>query len=220
VIAQHTSAWAAAPAADARELMDRAPVIPVVVVEDAAVAVPIAAALVEGGLPVVEVTFRTAAAADAIARIADEVPGAVVGADTVVSEAQVEQALAAGARFLVSPGATPRLLDAMQASGLPFLPGAATGSELVALLERGITAAKLFPAEAVGGTALLKAFAGPFPQVTFCPTGGIDAQLAPAYLALANVGCVGGSWITPVDALEAGDWDRVTRLAAEAAALR
>ena len=220
MIAQRTAELAPAPAGDPRELMARAPVIPVVVVEDPGVAVPVAAALVEGGLPVVEVTFRTAAAAEAIARIAAEVPGAVVGAGTVVSEAHVDEALSAGARFLVSPGATPRLLDAMQASGLPFLPGAATGSELVALLERGLTAAKLFPAEAVGGTALLKAFAGPFPQVTFCPTGGIDAQLAPAYLALPNVACVGGSWMLPAAAVREGDWDGIRALASAASALR
>jgi 2-dehydro-3-deoxyphosphogluconate aldolase/(4S)-4-hydroxy-2-oxoglutarate aldolase len=190
------------------ELVSLAPVVPVVVIEDVEDAVPLAEALVRGGLPAIEVTLRTAAAPAAIERIAAEVDGAVVGAGTVTSAQQVDDVLAAGARFLVSPGATPRLLDAMQASGVPFLPGVATASEIVALLERGITHAKLFPAEVVGGVKALKAFAGPFPQLRFCPTGGIDASNAPGYLAQPNVACVGGSWMTQ------GDVESLARAAA------
>jgi 2-dehydro-3-deoxyphosphogluconate aldolase / (4S)-4-hydroxy-2-oxoglutarate aldolase len=200
-------------------LLGLAPVIPVVVLDDAGDAVPLARALVEGGLPAIEVTLRTGAALEAIARIAEEVPEAVVGAGTVVTAEQAAAAQAAGARFLVSPGSTPRLLDALQESGLAFLAGTATASDVVALLERGITAAKLFPAEALGGTTLLRAFAGPFGSVRFCPTGGIDANRAPAYLALRNVPCVGGSWMVPRSAIRFGDWDSIRRHASEAAAL-
>jgi 2-dehydro-3-deoxyphosphogluconate aldolase / (4S)-4-hydroxy-2-oxoglutarate aldolase len=171
-------------------------VIPVVVVDDAAEAVPLAAALVAHGMPAIEVTLRTPAALDAIARIA-EVPGAVVGAGTVTSAQQAHDALRAGAHFLVSPGTTPRLLDALEDAGAPFLPGAATPSELLALLERGIRHAKFFPAEASGGVAAVKALAGPFPQLRLCPTGGIDEAKAARYLAQPNVACVGGSWMLP-----------------------
>ena len=181
------------------DLVLLAPVIPVVVIDDLDDAVPLAAALVRGGLPAIEVTLRTPPALAAIERIASEVEGAVVGAGTVTTPQQVADALAAGARFLVSPGATPTLLDAMQARGVPFLAGTATPSDMVALLERGITYAKLFPAEVIGGVKALKAFAGPFPQMRFCPTGGIDAAKAPEYLALPNVVCVGGSWMTKGD---------------------
>jgi 2-dehydro-3-deoxyphosphogluconate aldolase/(4S)-4-hydroxy-2-oxoglutarate aldolase len=201
-------------------LLSLAPVIPVIVLEDADDAVPLARALVAGGLPAIEVTLRTAAAMEAIERIAAEVPDAVVGAGTVVGAAQGDAAVAAGARFLVSPGATPSLLDALQASGVPFLAGTATASDVVALLERGVTAAKLFPADVLGGVDLLRAFAGPFGQMRFCPTGGIDAERAPAYLALPNVACVGGSWMAPRAALRAGDWDAVEGAARAAAALR
>ncbi|MCG7526197.1 bifunctional 4-hydroxy-2-oxoglutarate aldolase/2-dehydro-3-deoxy-phosphogluconate aldolase [Streptomyces sp. OfavH-34-F] len=200
-------------------VLDLAPVVPVVVLEDAADAVPLARALVAGGLPAIEVTLRTAAAPDAIRAIAAEVPDAVVGAGTVVSAGQVADMVAAGARFLVSPGWTDALLEAMKGSGLPFLPGVSTTSEVVALLERGMTEMKFFPAEAAGGTAYLKALSAPLPRARFCPTGGISPASAPAYLALSNVGCVGGSWMVPADAIAAHDWDRVQRLAAEAAAL-
>ncbi|MFJ4501571.1 bifunctional 4-hydroxy-2-oxoglutarate aldolase/2-dehydro-3-deoxy-phosphogluconate aldolase [Streptomyces sp. NPDC088864] len=200
-------------------VLDLAPVVPVVVLEDAADAVPLARALVAGGLPAIEVTLRTAAAPDAIRAIAAEVPDAVVGAGTVVSAGQVADMVAAGARFLVSPGWTDALLEAMKGSGLPFLPGVSTTSEVVALLERGVTEMKFFPAEAAGGTAYLKALSAPLPRARFCPTGGISPASAPAYLALPNVGCVGGSWMVPADAIAAHDWDRVERLAAEAAAL-
>jgi len=200
-------------------VLDLAPVVPVVVLEDAADAVPLARALVAGGLPAIEVTLRTAAALDAIRAIAAEVPGAVVGAGTVISARNVADTVAAGARFLVSPGWTDALLDAMKGSGLPFLPGVSTTSEVVALLERGVTEMKFFPAEAAGGTAYLKALSAPLPQARFCPTGGISLASAPSYLALPNVGCVGGSWMVPADAVAGRDWDRVARLAAEAAAL-
>ncbi|MGW2281611.1 bifunctional 4-hydroxy-2-oxoglutarate aldolase/2-dehydro-3-deoxy-phosphogluconate aldolase [Streptomyces sp. NPDC001770] len=210
---------AAAASTPVHSVLDLAPVVPVVVLEDAADAVPLARALVAGGLPAIEVTLRTAAAREAIAAIAREVPGAVVGAGTVISAANVAETVAAGARFLVSPGWTDTLLAAMRASGLPFLPGVSSASEVVALLERGVTDMKFFPAEAAGGTAYLKALAAPLPQARFCPTGGISAASAPHYLALPNVGCVGGSWMLPGDAVATKDWARVERLAAEAAAL-
>jgi 2-dehydro-3-deoxyphosphogluconate aldolase/(4S)-4-hydroxy-2-oxoglutarate aldolase len=192
------------------EVCALAPVIPVVVIDDLDDAVPLARALVRGGLPAIEVTLRTQPALAAIEKISEEVEGAVVGAGTVTTTAQISDALLAGARFLVSPGATPALLDGLQAADVPFLPGTATASDVVALLERGITHAKLFPAEVVGGVKALKAFSGPFPQLRFCPTGGINAANAPEYLAQPNVACVGGSWMT------AGD---VEALAAEAAGL-
>jgi len=200
-------------------VLDLAPVVPVVVVEDVADAVPLARALVAGELPAIEVTLRTPAALDAIRAIAGEVPDAVVGAGTVIAPEQAGEAVAAGARFLVSPGWTDILLAAMRASGVPFLPGVSTTSEVVALLERGVREMKFFPAQAAGGTAYLKSLAGPLPQARFCPTGGIGPDSAPDYLALPNVGCVGGSWMLPADAVAAGDWDRVERLAREAAGL-
>ncbi|MGW2235399.1 bifunctional 4-hydroxy-2-oxoglutarate aldolase/2-dehydro-3-deoxy-phosphogluconate aldolase [Streptomyces sp. NPDC001759] len=201
-------------------LLDLAPVVPVVVIEDAADAVPLARALVSGGLPAVEVTLRTPAAPDAIRAIAAEVPDAVVGAGTVITPEQVRESVAAGARFLVSPGWTDVLLEAMRASGVPFLPGVSTTSEVVALLERGVREMKFFPAGAAGGTAYLRSLAGPLPQARFCPTGGIGPHDAPDYLALPNVGCVGGSWMLPADAVAARDWGRIEALAREAAGLR
>ncbi|WP_069629755.1 bifunctional 4-hydroxy-2-oxoglutarate aldolase/2-dehydro-3-deoxy-phosphogluconate aldolase [Streptomyces niveus] len=201
-------------------VLDLAPVVPVVVVDDVADAVPLARALVAGGLPAIEVTLRTPDAPDAIRAIAAEVPEAVVGAGTVVSAATVTEAVSAGARFLVSPGWTDTLLAAMRASGLPFLPGVSTTSEVVALLERGVSEMKFFPAEAAGGTAYLKSLSGPLPQARFCPTGGISLASAPSYLALKNVGCVGGSWMLPPDAITSKDWARVEKLAREASALR
>ena len=201
-------------------LLGLAPVLPVVVIEDVADAVPLARALVAGGLPAIEVTLRTPVALDALRAIAGEVPGAVVGAGTVLTPGQVKECVGAGARFLVSPGWTELLLEAMQASGVPFLPGVSTTSEVVALLEHGVREMKFFPAQASGGTAYLKALAGPLPQARFCPTGGIGINSAPEYLALPNVGCVGGSWMIPADAVAARDWGRVEALAREAAALR
>ncbi|MFD7403489.1 bifunctional 4-hydroxy-2-oxoglutarate aldolase/2-dehydro-3-deoxy-phosphogluconate aldolase [Streptomyces sp. NPDC059866] len=200
-------------------VLDLAPVVPVVVVRDAADAVPLARALVAGGLPAIEVTLRTPAAPDAIRAIAGAVPDAVVGAGTVITPAQVTDSVAAGARFLVSPGWTDVLLEAMTASGVPFLPGVSTTSEVVALLERGVREMKFFPAQAAGGTAYLKSLAGPLPQARFCPTGGIGLASAPEYLALPNVGCVGGSWMVPEDAVAARDWGRIEELARQAAGL-
>ncbi|MEW2397075.1 bifunctional 4-hydroxy-2-oxoglutarate aldolase/2-dehydro-3-deoxy-phosphogluconate aldolase [Streptomyces sp. NPDC046862] len=201
-------------------VLDLAPVIPVVVVADVDDAVPLARALVAGGLPAIEVTLRTPVALDAIRAIAAEVPRAVVGAGTVISPEHVTESVAAGARFLVSPGWTDLLLSAMQGAGVPYLPGVSTTSEVVALLERGVREMKFFPAEAAGGTAYLKSLAGPLPQARFCPTGGIRPTTAPEYLALPNVPCVGGTWLVPEDALAARDWERVEKLAREAAALR
>ncbi|MFE6359427.1 bifunctional 4-hydroxy-2-oxoglutarate aldolase/2-dehydro-3-deoxy-phosphogluconate aldolase [Streptomyces sp. NPDC057806] len=200
-------------------VLDLAPVLPVVVIEDASDAVPLARALVAGGLPAIEVTLRTAAALDAIRAMAADVPEAVVGAGTVISPEQVSAAVDAGARFLVSPGWTDVLLEAMRASGVPFLPGVSTASEVVALLERGVREMKFFPAQAAGGTAYLKSLSGPLPRARFCPTGGIGADSAPEYLALPNVGCVGGSWMLPPDAVAARDWARIEALARGAAGL-
>jgi len=201
-------------------LLDRVSVVPVVVIDDLAHAVPVAQALVAGGLPVIELTLRTPVALDAIRAIADEVPEILIGAGTIVTPGQAKEALDAGAQFLVSPGSTPALLDAMAVTGLPFLPGTATVSEVLTVLEAGFTAMKFFPAEASGGAAFLKSIASPVPAARFCPTGGITPASAPSYLSLPNVGCVGGSWLTPSDALAAGDWSVVRERAALAAALR
>jgi 2-dehydro-3-deoxyphosphogluconate aldolase/(4S)-4-hydroxy-2-oxoglutarate aldolase len=200
-------------------LLALVPVVPVVVLDDLDHAVPVARALVAGGLPVVELTLRTPVALDAIAAIAAEVPDILVGAGTITSPELVSRAVEAGAQFLVSPGTTPGLLREMAGSGVPFLPGTATVSEAMTVLEAGFSEMKFFPAEASGGAAYLKSLASPLPAARFCPTGGITAATAPSYLALPNVGCVGGSWLTPADALAAGDWDRVATLAREAAAL-
>jgi 2-dehydro-3-deoxyphosphogluconate aldolase/(4S)-4-hydroxy-2-oxoglutarate aldolase len=201
-------------------LLDIAPVIPVVTICDIDTAVPLARALGRGGLPIIEITLRSAAALAAIARIAAEVPETVVGAGTLLLPGDVDDAIAAGARFLVSPGCTPQLLDAMLSSGRPCLPGVATASEAIGLIERDITQAKFFPAEPAGGPAYLRAVAGPLPTIRFCATGGIDATTAPHYLSLPNVACVGGSWMVPADACAARDWSRIEHLARQAAALR
>lgn len=200
-------------------MLDRVPVVPVVVVTELAHAVPLARALARGGLPVVELTLRTPVALDAIRAIAAEVPEVLIGAGTIVDPKQAAIAVEAGADFLVSPGSTRALLDAMLGTGVPFLPGVATVSEVLAALEVGLTELKFFPAEAAGGAAYLKSIAGPLPQVRFCPTGGITPASASSYLALPNVGCVGGSWLTPAAALASNDWDTVERLARESAAL-
>ncbi|XVQ08843.1 bifunctional 4-hydroxy-2-oxoglutarate aldolase/2-dehydro-3-deoxy-phosphogluconate aldolase [Spirillospora sp. CA-255316] len=204
----------------AEELLDLAPVVPVVVLDEPDAAVSLARALVAGGLPVIEVTLRTEGALAAIERIAAEVPDAVVGAGTIVRPEDAERSARAGARFLVSPGCTDRLREAMAATALPFLPGVSSASEAMALLEHGVTAMKFFPAEAAGGAAYLKALNGPLPQIRFCPTGGITQDNATRYLGLPNVGCVGGSWLTPADAVRDGDWARIEDLARKAAALR
>ncbi|HET8818206.1 MAG TPA: bifunctional 4-hydroxy-2-oxoglutarate aldolase/2-dehydro-3-deoxy-phosphogluconate aldolase [Xanthomonadaceae bacterium] len=207
-------------AAELDAILRRAPVLPVLTIERLDDAVPLARALVEGGLPVLEVTLRTSIALEAIARIALEVPDAVVGAGTILRPLDLEQVAEAGADFAISPGATDALYAAARTTAIPFLPAIATASELMRGLERGHRRFKFFPAAAMGGPTALKAFAGPFPQVRFCPTGGIDADSAPGYLALGNVLTVGGAWTVPADALAARDWDRIAQLAREAAALR
>ncbi|MEM1078477.1 MAG: bifunctional 4-hydroxy-2-oxoglutarate aldolase/2-dehydro-3-deoxy-phosphogluconate aldolase [Pseudomonadota bacterium] len=204
--------------AQARDICGLAPVIPVLVIHDLAHARPLAEALVAGGLPALEVTLRTPVALEAIAEMAT-VEGGVVGAGTLLTPADVAAAKAAGALFGVSPGATPTLLDAAEAADLPMLPGAATSTEVMALLERGYTVQKFFPAEANGGAPALKSIGAPLPQVSFCPTGGVSLANAPTYLGLSNTLCVGGSWVAPADLMEAGDWDGITKLAAEAADL-
>lgn len=195
-----------------------APVIPVLVIRDPAHAAPLARALVAGGLPVLEVTLRTPAALEVITEMT-RVPGAVVGAGTVLSPADVQRVVTAGAGFAVSPGATDRLLDACEERGLPILPGAATATEAMALLERGYTTQKFFPAEIAGGAAALRALASPLPQITFCPTGGIGPVNAPDYLCLSNVACVGGSWVAPTEMIAAGNWDGIESLARAACGL-
>lgn len=202
------------------QLMRTAPVIPVVVIHDAADAVPLARALVAGGTPAIEVTLRTPAALQAIRAIAHEVEGAQVGAGTVLTPDDMTAVSAAGARFAVSPGATPALLDAADDSDVPLLPGAGTASEVMQLLERGHTLQKCFPASAIGGVDLLRSWAGPLPAARFCPTGGIRPDNAGDYLALPNVICVGGSWLTPRKLVAAGDWTAIESLARAAAALR
>ncbi|WP_395671732.1 bifunctional 4-hydroxy-2-oxoglutarate aldolase/2-dehydro-3-deoxy-phosphogluconate aldolase [Phenylobacterium sp.] len=198
------------------DILRLAPVIPVLVIEDPAHAVPLGRALVAGGLPALEVTLRTPAALEAVRRMAAEVEGGVVGAGTVLNRQMREQAVAAGARFVVSPG----LIPGEGPDGpAPLLPGVATASELMAGLAAGFTRFKLFPANVAGGAAALKAFASPFPQARFCPTGGISAANAGDYLAQPNVACVGGSWVAPAEAVRAGDWGRITELARQAAAL-
>ncbi|WP_109508073.1 bifunctional 4-hydroxy-2-oxoglutarate aldolase/2-dehydro-3-deoxy-phosphogluconate aldolase [Nocardioides speluncae] len=201
-------------------LLDVVPVLPVVVVDDIASAVPLARALVAGGLPAIELTLRTPVALDAIRAIAAEVPEILVGAGTVLNGGQAKLAADAGARFLVSPGATPDLLAGLADTGLLFLPGTATVSEVLAVLEAGVTEMKFFPAEVSGGVGFLRSVAAPVPAARFCPTGGITADSAPSYLALPNVGCVGGTWIAPPAAIAAGDWARVTALARAASSLR
>ena len=195
------------------------PVIPVVTIDDAGRAAALARALLAGGITVIEVTLRTAAALDAIRAIAAEVPGITIGAGTVLETGQLDAAMDAGARFAVSPGATARLLDAAAGHPLALLPGAATVSESMALLERGHEFQKFFPAGPAGGPAYLGSLVSPLPRARFCPTGGVTAANAPDYLRLANVVCVGGSWVTPADAVDVGDWDRISELARAAAAL-
>lgn len=199
-------------------LLTRAPVIPVLVIDDLAKARPLAEALVAGGLPVLEVTLRTPAALEAITAMS-RVPGAVVGAGTLITPRDVAAAKAAGAQFGVSPGATARLVVAAHSEGLPLLPGAATASEAMALMEQGCRVLKFFPAAAAGGVDMLKSLAGPLPDLRFCPTGGISCHTARDYLALPNVLCVGGSWLAPRDLVAAGDWTSIRTLAEEAARL-
>ncbi len=208
------------PALVVDDVVTACPVVPVVVLADAAAAVPLARALLRGGVTVVEVTLRTPDAAAGIAAIRRSVPEVVVGAGTVTSLELLDQAVEAGAQFLVTPGTTERLLDAATASGLPLLPGVATVSEMLRLRERGVHVMKLFPAEAVGGVDLLRSVGGPLGDLRFCPTGGVTEASAPGYLDLPNVACVGGSWLTPHSAVEQGDWDAVEELARRSTVLR
>ena len=194
-------------------------VVPVVTVPSVEVAVPLARALADGGLPVIEVTLRSPAALDAIAAIRAELPDVLCGVGTLLSPADVKAAVDAGAQFLVSPGSTVGLLDAMLATGLPCLPGAATPTEAMRLLERGVRLAKFFPAEASGGAPALAALAAPLPELQWCATGGITAASAPTFLALPNVVAVGGTWMVPAAAIQTGDWSSITVLAAQAALL-
>jgi 2-dehydro-3-deoxyphosphogluconate aldolase / (4S)-4-hydroxy-2-oxoglutarate aldolase len=202
------------------DVMNDAPVIPVIVLSDVAHAVPLARALVAGGIRMLEVTLRTPVALACIEAIAREVPEAVAGAGTVRSAADAQAAAMAGARFAVSPGYTHAVGKTCHDLELPLLPGVATGSEIMAAQEDGYTELKFFPAMQAGGLAMLKAWQGPFGDVKFCPTGGITASNAAQFLELANVVCVGGSWLTPADAVARGDWARITQLAREAVALR
>ncbi len=201
------------------DILGGARVVPVVVIDDVETAVPLAETLVNSGVSVIEVTLRTDAALAAIEAIAKAVPDMVTGAGSVRTPAQMQAVVDAGSKFTVCPGATDRLIDAAQQSGVPFFPGAATPSEMLRLYELGFTTQKFFPAEVAGGIPMLKAVAGPLPEVSFMPTGGISAERANDYLALPNVACVGGSWITPKNLLSAGDYAAIGRLAAEAATL-
>ncbi len=203
---------------DIRDILGRAPVLPVVVLEDAAKAVPLARALVAGGLPVIEMTLRSAAALPAVRAIAAEVPAAIVGVGTVTLACEFADAAAAGARFAVSPGFRPEFVAAARQAAMPWLPGVMTPSEVMAAVAAGYRVLKLFPAEPAGGIAMLRALHGPFPDVAFCPTGGIRPERLADYLDLPNVIAVGGSWITPADAVAAGDWNRIAALAKAASA--
>jgi len=196
------------------------PVVPVLIVDDVKSAVLLARALVAGGLKAIEITMRTPAALDAVRAVADEVEGAEVGAGTILNAAHWDAAVAAGSKFIVSPGATQELLDAARKSSVPLLPGAATASEVMALREEGYQVLKFFPAEQAGGAAYLKALSSPLSGTVFCPTGGISLKNAMDYLSLPNVICVGGSWVAPKELIAAGDWAGITKLASEAAALK
>jgi 2-dehydro-3-deoxyphosphogluconate aldolase / (4S)-4-hydroxy-2-oxoglutarate aldolase len=196
------------------------PVVPVLIIEDAKSAVPLARALVAGGLKAIEITLRTAAALEAVRLVAEEVEGAVVGAGTILNASHYAAAVDAGSQFIVSPGTTQELLDVARQSDIPLLPGAATASEVMALREEGYEVLKFFPAEQAGGAAYLKALSSPLAGTLFCPTGGISLKNAMDYLSLPNVVCVGGSWVAPKELVTAGDWAGITKLASEAAALR
>ncbi|MEN3297429.1 MAG: 2-dehydro-3-deoxyphosphogluconate aldolase / (4S)-4-hydroxy-2-oxoglutarate aldolase [Burkholderiales bacterium] len=202
------------------EIMRASPVIPVIAIDDIKHAVPLAKALVAGGIRVLEVTLRTAYGLPAIRAIAEQVPDAIVGVGTLTQGEEFAAAREAGAVFGVSPGLTPSLIEAARKSGLPLLPGVMTPSEVMTAREAGYRQLKLFPAVPAGGVGMLNAIAGPLPDVMFCPTGGVSQENAAQFLACKNVACVGGSWLTPQDAMQAGDWARITRLAAAASALR
>jgi 2-dehydro-3-deoxyphosphogluconate aldolase/(4S)-4-hydroxy-2-oxoglutarate aldolase len=205
--------------ADATSVLNVSPVIPVVTIDDPRHAVPIARALADGGIRIIELTLRTDSALTSLELIANEVPGIFIGAGTVLTAGHADAAVSAGAQFLVSPGVTPSLLDHLLTLGIPVLPGVATVGEVMQVLECGLTAMKFFPAGPAGGPAYLAAIGAPLAQVKFCPTGGVGLDSAPGYLALPNVPCVGGSWLTPRAAVESEDWEQITRLAQGAAAL-
>lgn len=202
-----------------KEIMNTSPVIPVMVINKLEHAVPLANALVEGGLKVLEITLRTPVALEAIKKIKAEVPNAIVGAGTIINVETLDKAIEAGSEFIVSPGVTDELLDAVQKSDTPILPGIATPSEAMRLLEKGITEMKFFPAEAAGGIPMVKSIGGPLPQITFCPTGGVSPKNAADYLALNNVACVGGSWMAPASLVDAENWDEIKRLTIEAVSI-
>jgi 2-dehydro-3-deoxyphosphogluconate aldolase / (4S)-4-hydroxy-2-oxoglutarate aldolase len=202
------------------QILKVAPVVPVMVVERIEDAVPLARALYNGGLKVLEITLRTPCALDAIAAMVSALPtDAVIGAGTIITPKDLEAAVKAGSTFLVSPGTTPALIEAAKACPVPLLAGVATPTEAMNLYVQGFTHQKFFPAEAAGGVPMLKSIGGPLPQITFCPTGGIDLAKAPSYLALPNVACVGGTWMAPKELMKAGRWDEIERLAREAASL-
>jgi 2-dehydro-3-deoxyphosphogluconate aldolase/(4S)-4-hydroxy-2-oxoglutarate aldolase len=205
--------------ADASKVLSISPVIPVVTIDDPQDAVPLARALADGGVKIIELTLRTESALTSLKLIADEVPDILVGAGTILTPGQADDAISAGAQFLVSPGVTPALLTRMLTFDVPVLPGVATVGEVMAVLESGLDTMKFFPAGPAGGPNYLAAIGAPIPQVQFCPTGGISLATAPDYLKLANVSCVGGSWLTPAAAVKSRDWNRITELAREAAAL-
>jgi 2-dehydro-3-deoxyphosphogluconate aldolase / (4S)-4-hydroxy-2-oxoglutarate aldolase len=205
--------------ADATSVLHVSPVIPVVTIADPQHAVPVARALADGGVRIIELTLRTGSALESMKRIAAEVPEILLGAGTILNPGQADAAVAAGAQFLVSPGVTPSLLDHMLQLDIPVLPGVATVGEVMAVMERGLSAMKFFPAGPAGGPEYLAAIGAPIPEVQFCPTGGVSLESAPGYLSLPNVTCVGGSWLTPRAAVEGEDWAQITRLAQGAAGL-
>ncbi len=202
------------------ELMRLTPVIPVVVIDDAEHAIPLARALVQGGIRVLEITMRTAAAMPSVRFIRQEVPEIIVGVGTVKNAGQLELALQTGAQFIVSPGFTTELANVVATADIPWLPGVMTPSEVMTAIECGHRQLKFFPAQQAGGVEMLKALHGPFADVTFCPTGGVSPDIAHEYLALPNVACVGGSWLTPKMLIEKADWRAITQLAKDAVAMR
>ena len=199
-----------------KEIMSSSPIVPVMVINKVEHAVPLAKALVAGGITTLEITLRTDAALESITRIKTEVPEATVGAGTIINIETLNKAIAAGAEFIVSPGTTDKMIDAALATGVPLLPGIANPSDAMRLLEKGITEMKFFPAEAAGGIPMLKSIGAPIPQITFCPTGGVNQKNVKDYYSLPNVACVGGSWMCAANLVDAEDWDEITRLSAEA----
>ncbi len=199
-----------------KEIMNSSPIVPVMVINNVEHAVPLAKALVKGGITVLEITLRTEAALESITRIKAEVPDAIVGAGTIINIETLNKAIAAGAEFIVSPGTTDKMIDAALATGVPLLPGVANPSEAMRLLEKGITEMKFFPAEAAGGIPMLKSIGAPIPQITFCPTGGVNQKNVKDYYNLPNVACVGGSWMCAANLVDSENWDEITRLSVEA----